>query len=734
MTEPARGEFDRPGANLSALAALAAMAGLLAFGPALFGRTVVDRPEVFDLGNQWLAFAAFLRRTYLLGHFPLWDPHDLCGMPFLAFAHTGSLYLPWVLTHVAWALYAPGAAVDIFIHLALAAIAAFALFRGAGRSAPAALIGAAAYAFSGFIFGNINFPPSLHTGAWLACWYAAAFALLDRRTACSFALATLALAAMVFGGDAEMLIYAGLGLGFELVLRRKEKGLSRAGLVALLGSGFLGLGASSAQLLPALELNHFSIRAGEAFYFTVHPALLVLFPLLALFQIPVPSFFYFSNHGLDQWYFGAFLILAAAWGLRRFAYVRWRMLIFPAAGIYLLLFYAPPFNLVTSRIPILGGLMVPLRLWPVLELFFLLAATFALDQWAEKPDPSARPLPGGRAGAIYLMIFGAATAVSLYWVRQGILVRLVFAMALIGVGFFALRKQSVLAGFSRRGKSTLALLLVLLDLYGLALTYLPGTDPQKFEPDPRLVSFLQNTSGQERYQIVSIRGILDPGLPYHLGLRLQADTGDAFTRVPPAAAARRLARLYPSLLRRQEGRLVQYDQMSVRDPKNLARDQLELLNRMNVTMIVSRYPWSGPAEGLELEPVLLSPDLSLYRNLKAGPRARAEIEGREVALAVEHPAPDQVQIMTASMREKEFAVLLAESYYPGWQAEVAGREVKLEPDELGFRLLTGRGGEDVVMRFVPRSFRIGLWSSLASLFCLLLSRRFWKSALTKPAR
>ena len=207
-----------PRGSLPWLLGLVLMSAAVPLLPAARGRTVVDTPFTLDLGNQWIGFATFLRECYRSGRFPLWDPHDLCGMPFLAFAHTGSLYPPWALAQSLFRSYAPAAAFDVFLHLALAACACFLFLRTALRSRPAAFAGALAYAFSGFIFGNINFPPSLHSGAWLPLWYAGAFATLRRPRPGSVGLAAVGLAAMIYGGDLEMVVYGGLGLLFEAAL------------------------------------------------------------------------------------------------------------------------------------------------------------------------------------------------------------------------------------------------------------------------------------------------------------------------------------------------------------------------------------------------------------------------------------------------------------------------------------------------------------------------------------
>ena len=94
LLQPGGGFRDWPWVALLVL-----FSAVLSFWPLLWGKTIVAHPRSADIGNQWLGFAAFLRNIYLAGYFPLWDPHDFCGMPFLAFSHTNSLYLPCLGNH-----------------------------------------------------------------------------------------------------------------------------------------------------------------------------------------------------------------------------------------------------------------------------------------------------------------------------------------------------------------------------------------------------------------------------------------------------------------------------------------------------------------------------------------------------------------------------------------------------------------------------------------------------------
>jgi len=709
-----------PRGSLPWLLGLVLMSAAVPLLPAARGRTVVDTPFTLDLGNQWIGFATFLRECYRSGRFPLWDPHDLCGMPFLAFAHTGSLYPPWALAQSLFRSYAPAAAFDVFLHLALAACACFLFLRTALRSRPAAFAGALAYAFSGFLFANINFPPSLHSGAWLPLWYAGAFATLRRPRPGSVGLAAVGLAAMIYGGDLEMVVYGGLGLLFEAALQRRERTLRLPAALALMLALALGLLLAAPQLLPALELQDQSIRTGSNFTPAVNTVVLALAPVLALFPFPLPATIYPANHGLDPYFPGILLLLLAAYGLR-FPHARRRLLVFPAAAVYVVLFYLPPLSRLFAHVPVLGGLLVPLRLQPALWLFLLLACAQSLDEWAGKeagtPD---RLLPGGRAGGIALIVFALLTLLSLFWFRQGWVLRAVFALFALLAGLSAFRLGGLRPERLARNRYRLALLLIAADLYGLTLGWMPMTDPGRLAADPRLQAIIGDTAGRGRYHILSIRGIIDPGLPYHLGLRLHADAIDAFSRVPPRSAALRLARLYPALLLRREGRLVQYDQMAVRDPKKLDPQNLDLLNRLNVAWIVSRFAWRPPGPGLELEPALAAADLYIYRNRAAWPRAVVETASGVGPAKVSYPASDRVTIALPVNLVGPARVRLSDSWYPGWRAWVDGRETRIVPDELGLRRLALERPGAIEMRFEPASFRLGLGAGLASWAALAL--------------
>lgn len=84
----------------------------------------------------------------------------------------------------------------------------------------------------------------------------------------------------------------------------------------------------------------------------------------------------------------------------------------------------------------------------------------------------------------------------------------------------------------------------------------------------------------------------------------------------------------------------------------------------------------------------------------------------DVALVVDQP--ERVEI-SATLAAPGFLVL-TDTWYPGWLAEVDGTSVPILRADHAFRAVhLPAGAHRVVFRYAPRSLRIGLWISLAAL-------------------
>jgi hypothetical protein len=197
---------------------------------------------------RWLVVEA-LRELRL----PLWNPYQGTGIPLLAeqvhgVLHPVSVALAWV---------APEATGDHFVlaYVALAATGAFLLARTLGASPVASLAAAWGYALSGYVLSMSSIWHYLG-GAAMAPWMVAGLSTAGRSGIRGVALGAVAVACCVFAGDPQVAIVGGL-LGLALAA---DAG-GRRGAARASGAIVLGVALAAVQLLPGWAALGQSLRS-----------------------------------------------------------------------------------------------------------------------------------------------------------------------------------------------------------------------------------------------------------------------------------------------------------------------------------------------------------------------------------------------------------------------------------------------------------------------------------------
>src|SRR5437870_2107422 len=134
----------------STLAAIAACVGYIAIAAGFFGLRVLPGTRTAELQvSDLLAYYYPMMRwgfgQIRSGHVPLWNPYQACGTPFLAAAHFGFFYPPYVtflLLPAEWAIN-----VDIVLHLTIAALTMCWLCRHFGMGWPPSFLAGIVYAY-----------------------------------------------------------------------------------------------------------------------------------------------------------------------------------------------------------------------------------------------------------------------------------------------------------------------------------------------------------------------------------------------------------------------------------------------------------------------------------------------------------------------------------------------------------------------------------------------------------
>lgn len=120
--------------------------------------------------------------------------------------------------------------------------------------------------------------------------------------------------------------------------------------------------------------------------------------------------------------------------------------------------------------------------------------------------------------------------------------------------------------------------------------------------------------------------------------------------------------------------------------------------------------------GLDLETIYSGPDGSILRNRRVLPRARLDVPG---SVQVSERSPGRWRFDLALAESGTF--LLANPFFPGWEARVDGRRAPLDSRvgaPIALRVAAGRHVVEIVYR--PSSWRLGVSAFLVSAVVLLV--------------
>jgi Bacterial membrane protein YfhO len=700
-------------------------------------------------GNDLLTDPAHLFQPWLIyavsevwqGRIPLWNPHVFAGSPFFANPQSALLFpLSWValLVPVAWAF-----ALIAILKVAAIGLATYWFLRVRTLHPLAALMGAISFMWSGLVI------------VWLQWTYATTlifFPMLFASVEClrirpgrrAIALVALTVALGVWAGYPQGLALA-LASASAWALWRAH-GAAVSFLLRFAAGVALGLLLASIQLLPFIEYARLSavLATREAW----------MAPMSASFRSAINllvPYYYGSPTGGDfwgEWNFNetAVSVGLAPWLLLPLALIARRagalffalMAIVASLGLYGL---GPEWANT-------GSLVINFRLAPLVVFPVCVLSAIGMDTLLTEPDRlSPRPRAAVKIAfvAVVAVVFLSFTADYATMRRLG-LAAVSPARYLWFLALFTSSAALCLVGLSRRG-SAWAVALIGIQFAGLAplaLSYNPVIDARLLYPTP-------------------------PAL-----VRLQQEVAQAPGRV---LMAPNLAMLYGL-----EG-VAAYDGMTPRHLDEAIRSETSALNLLGSGYVGEIAVFQSPVRDLlgiryVLVPpdvVLDSPGLSLryhgvdgriYRNEAALPRAFVAAEARcldtsevlklirartvdfrhEVLLTDclgatlgadrsprrEAPSPgtarierygaDRVKISVES--DRGGYLVLTDAWFPGWTAQVDGRETRVERADHAFRAVKlAPGHHDVEFRYAPMSVRLGL--ALSALAAVVTGALAW---------
>ncbi len=303
----------------------------------------------------YLPARTFFAESLAAGQWPLLNPWNGLGRPFLADPQTALFYPPTWLFALLPARTAYAA--SLWLHYTLALLGMYRLLRVNGIERRAALFGGIAFAFSGFLLAHRAHLTIQHAAAWTPWVLWRLQRLTHGFSAARLTTAALLAALQCHAGHVQIAALTALGsLAYLVAWRGRALPALRAWLAAWLACG----GLYAVQLLPSWYYLQECTRASRAFWMFVenswNPLSLVslLFPMF--FGQRTPNFFaqayWGPSHQCEQFAYPGLVVLILALATLRGA---WR---------------ADPLRRAAVALLLLGGLTALGQFGPVAPLLY----------------------------------------------------------------------------------------------------------------------------------------------------------------------------------------------------------------------------------------------------------------------------------------------------------------------------------------------------------------------------
>ena len=726
---------------------------------------------------------AYPSLAYLLDalrHFriPYWTPYVFSGTPFAGAVYNQTFYpVNWLLallvnpgTHLSFLvpeLYA-------IIHLLIAGLTMYAMFRGLGLSKPASILGGLSYMLSGFMIIRVIHVTIICALAWFPLIFLFFHrSLYERKVFWAF-WAGLLFGLAILAGFPQFALFIAYFMGlyavFFIILKWREYRFETVWRSAL-SLGLLaavGIGIAAVQFLPSQQLVKYTAYARLSFE-ELTVASLQPRQLLTLL---VPKFFgSVSADGADStafwagpgnyyfWetviYAGIIPLILAIFALsERKRPLRWFGLALGSAALLLALGkYTPVYKLALGVLPGLGRFRIPGRLGGLFLLGLAYLTGFGAEYFLNRS--SDRHVKGllkalvVSAGVVVfvwvLLAAGAFRGLSREFETPEVYANsvrqwgwfTVLLLVMLGITFYRSRKSAVQAIVF-----WLLVVVTFFDLYAFGARF----NSSSLGPDEGMliggglrvqqvnIAQLQQEARQEPFRINS-------RIP-SMGMVLGRNQGNLdHLELIEGYAPLGLSRYMP--FERPTQRM--YDLLNVK-----YKCKVDTANR---ALVLVPNPTSLPRAWMAYRYIVLpqdqvlskleSPDFD-YRTTaiveQALPFASAAADsrpGNQVRLEAHEPEYLRLSVQTPDTG----LLVLSEMYFPDWKALLDGKPVPIYPVDYALRGVTIPNGEHKLeMRYDSHWFKLG---GLASLLTLVLSIGMMvilrprpvrsKSAGTKPA-
>ncbi|MDD5131070.1 MAG: YfhO family protein [bacterium] len=735
-----------------------------------------------DIGRYYYPSRFFVVESLQQGNFPFWNPYMFCGYPAFASLQQATLY-PVSLLYCLFPFF-QGFNWFFLSHFLIAGTGLYFLLRRLSLGRLACLCGSVCFAFSGYLVSMLNLLTTLSAVVWIPFLFLFFGRYLETRRFYWLMPASLVICLQFISGQPEIafltFIIAGLYAVYYSYIR-KEWVSARHGLTGLLTLFLLALGIACVQIIPFIEIIKNSVRETAS---PIRNTVWSFHPLEALNFI-IPSFSGDLLAGSSSWfgqawmrsgYLGIIVIVCVVFSL--LSSQRWKNYFWFLAILGILLslgHYLPWLEVSYKYLPGFNLIRYPIKY--ILLFYFGLAILVGLG--VEECFKNYGWKKSRILLIILLMLSGGAYL--LFWQLRPQLILALERLCLTSLAplekkiFYHKLPQlfsdwlwliawlcslvAVLYLRSAKKMSAPAAKKIFLGLFTVSLlsgNY--GAEPvaeQYFYTVPTgNVQFLQERAGYERIYLTPKSS---SAAVKNLTVYPQVDFREDFYKrqkaiLPNLQAVHHFFSIdgYESIKLKNNEHIINL--ISSRPLPQVAK----YLDLLGVKYLLSFYP-------VEWEPLTKVRDdyIMFFENRKV----RDRIQFFSQAECLSQPAeidrlldqasfdPAKVLILTGSAGfcppnvpgestgqvrgwirsysgnrveiqaqvAQDIWLLLADTYYPGWQARVNGQPVKIQQADYMLRAIRLPAGENrVVFSFLPSWFWAGLSVTLAGLIGLSL--------------
>lgn len=677
--------------------------GMLSAGHYLYIAMIEDPAARLSL-FPWDMLSA---RQFWSGHFPLWNPYSGTGMPHLANMQS-TAFFPLKLLYY---LFPTLRALDLMVilRISLAGTFTFLFCRSIGISLLSSSMAGICFSLSGYMIKNMNL---VHLSVEM--WLPLVFLLIHRQRQSRHSLlivsgSGLVWALVLIGGNPEAAFYvAFLGLFFSIAL-----GAGKADFWGWMARSFiapfiLGGMVASAQLLCFFEY------LGPGWH--IHDAGLHLVgrhPIKLISSLIAPWLLGPSGSHLGQLISASYLgvvTLTLALIAAVHSRGRTRLTFFFIGALALLLslvYYLPPLGFISWLPPFNRSGNAKFAMAGV-TFFVAVLAGSGID--IIRSGIEDRRLNSVALALPAILILGGALHARFRVGEldyRGLLIPFSFLLY-TGLAIVLSSPGGPWPGLRKKFAITIAALCCL-----ELLAHFTGFSI-KSEMMPRMIEYRDPALPEALVPMAKDSGLfrftgIDGVIHHNLNIIFQQSDLRAFEAMYPRRYVKAMGEVEGFSMEQAVENFFSHGWSFDVSPKNLEHPLVDIFG---VKYVASEEEIH--AKGFDL---VREGTIKVYKNSEVYPRAWLEggTDGQDRVMFKDY-AWDRVEMEARGPGE----LVLADTFFPGWQAEVDGKATRIEAFRELFRSVRlGPGPHRVVMTYRPWSFRIGIWFSVFSLLGMI---------------